>query len=214
MARNSAIAKRMEGPKSDSSASRSYSNYRKILFSPDDMASFENLLDQVEDADRPRYKPPVETPEEQPGAWCTKLNIAVLVVAIVTCVVSYDLTRTYIASHSGASVHVDRTLEQTPNVPSYVSRRAAGVAPSPERPPFPSLENPREEQNRWSATVNVDGGGRKAGARSPPPPAEDSPDEEEDEEDEEEEEEDEEEEEEKEKEDEEKEEEEHTTSKI
>ena len=83
MARNSAIAKRMQGPKSESSASRSYSNYRKILFSPDDMASFENLLDQVEDADRPRYKPPVETSEEQPGAWCTKLNIAVLVVASV-----------------------------------------------------------------------------------------------------------------------------------
>ena len=119
----SAIARRM-GDASATPSSRGGSNYRKVLFSPDDMASFENLLDQVEDVDagRARWKPPRDVAEEDAGedvyarggirAWCTGLNVAVLVVALATAFVSFDLARSYVLARSSAAVVIDETLER------------------------------------------------------------------------------------------------------
>jgi hypothetical protein len=112
------------GDASATPSSRGGSNYRKVLFSPDDMASFENLLDQVEDVDagRARWKPPRDVAEEDAGedvyarggirAWCTGLNVAVLVVALATAFVGFDLARSYVLARSSAAVVIDETLER------------------------------------------------------------------------------------------------------
>ena len=134
----SAIARRM-GDASATPSSRGGSNYRKVLFSPDDMASFENLLDQVEDVDagRARWKPPRDVAEEDAGedvyarggirAWCTGLNVAVLVVALATAFVSFDLARSYVLARSSAAVVIDETLERAADPRGGASPLAAAT---------------------------------------------------------------------------------------
>ena len=131
-------------------APRGGSNYRKVLFSPDDMASFENLLDQVEDVDagRARWKPPRDVAEEDAGedvyarggirAWCTGLNVAVLVVALATAFVGFDLARSYVLARSSAAVVIDETLERAAD-PRAASPPLAAATRGPAAPAATAL---------------------------------------------------------------------------
>ena len=94
MSRNRSIAKRMGGEHTRTPKAGDKS-YAKVLFSPDEMASFESLMNEVDDVGvggkfiTPRRGADAE---DAPTSsffrdWCTGLNAVVLVVLVVTAVV-------------------------------------------------------------------------------------------------------------------------------
>ena len=96
MSRNRSIAKRMGGEHTRTPKAGDKS-YAKVLFSPDEMASFESLMNEVDDVGvggkfiKPRFDANADAaPTSSWRDWCTGLNVAVLVVLVVTAVaVSY-----------------------------------------------------------------------------------------------------------------------------
>ena len=133
MSRNRSIAKRMGGEHSRTPKAGD-KNYAKVLFSPDEMASFESLMNEVDDVGvggkfiAPRRDADTEAPPRSAWKdWCTGLNAVVLVVLVVTAVVAVDFTRSYFPSAmtaDGAKTRVDTTLETTPS-PSPAARALA-----------------------------------------------------------------------------------------
>ena len=132
MSRNRSIAKRMGGEHTRTPKAGDKS-YAKVLFSPDEMASFESLMNEVDDVGvggkfiTPRRGADAE---DAPTSsffrdWCTGLNAVVLVVLVVTAIVAVDFSRSYfpdratVAGPRGA--RVDTTLEATPS-PSPAAR--------------------------------------------------------------------------------------------
>jgi hypothetical protein len=133
MSRNRSIAKRMGGEHSRTPKAGD-KNYAKVLFSPDEMASFESLMNEVDDVGvggkfiAPRRDADTEAPPRSAWKdWCTGLNAVVLVVLVITAVVAVDFTRSYFPSAmtaDGAKTRVDTTLETTPS-PSPAARALA-----------------------------------------------------------------------------------------
>ena len=135
MSRNRSIAKRMGGEhtRTPNAGDKSYA---KVLFSPDEMASFESLMNEVDDVGvggkfiTPRRGADAE---DAPTSsffrdWCTGLNAVVLVVLVVTAVVAVDFSRSYFPDRATTAgprgARVDTTLEATPS-PSPASRALA-----------------------------------------------------------------------------------------
>ena len=122
MSRNRSIAKRMGGEHTRTPKAGDKS-YAKVLFSPDEMASFESLMNEVDDVGvggkfiKPRFDANADAaPTSSWRDWCTGLNVAVLVVLVVTAVVAVDFTKSYFPSAMAADARarVDTTLEATP----------------------------------------------------------------------------------------------------
>ena len=132
MSRNRSIAKRMGGEHTRTPKAGDKS-YAKVLFSPDEMASFESLMNEVDDVGvggkfiKPRFDANADAaPTSSWRDWCTGLNVAVLVVLVVTAVVAVDFTKSYFPSAMAADARarVDTTLEATP-APSPAARALA-----------------------------------------------------------------------------------------
>lgn len=135
MSRNRSIAKRMGGEHTRTPKAGDKS-YAKVLFSPDEMASFESLMNEVDDVGvggkfiTPRRGADAE---DAPTSsffrdWCTGLNAVVLVVLVVTAIVAVDFSRSYFPDRATAAgprgARVDTTLEATPS-PSPAARALA-----------------------------------------------------------------------------------------
>ena len=135
MSRNRSIAKRMGGEHTRTPKAGDKS-YAKVLFSPDEMASFESLMNEVDDVGvggkfiTPRRGADAE---DAPTSsffrdWCTGLNAVVLVVLVVTAVVAVDFSRSYFPDRATTAgprgARVDTTLEATPS-PSPAARALA-----------------------------------------------------------------------------------------
>ena len=135
MSRNRSIAKRMGGEHTRTPKAGDKS-YAKVLFSPDEMASFESLMNEVDDVGvggkfiTPRRGADAE---DAPTSsffrdWCTSLNAVVLVVLVVTAVVAVDFSRSYFPDRATTAgprgARVDTTLEATPS-PSPAARALA-----------------------------------------------------------------------------------------
>lgn len=133
MSRNRSIAKRMGGEHTRTPKAGDKS-YAKVLFSPDEMASFESLMNEVDDVGvggkfiAPRRDADAEAPPRSAffRDWCTSLNAVVLVVLVVTAVVAVDFSRSYFPDFvkSPRGARVDTTLEATPS-PSPAARALA-----------------------------------------------------------------------------------------
>lgn len=133
MSRNRSIAKRMGGEHTRTPKAGDKS-YAKVLFSPDEMASFESLMNEVDDVGvggkfiTPRRDADTEAPPRSAffRDWCTSLNAVVLVVLVVTAVVAVDFSRSYFPDFvkSPRGARVDTTLEATPS-PSPAARALA-----------------------------------------------------------------------------------------
>lgn len=133
MSRNRSIAKRMGGEHTRTPKAGDKS-YAKVLFSPDEMASFESLMNEVDDVGvggkfiAPRRDADTEAPPRSAffRDWCTSLNAVVLVVLVVTAVVAVDFSRSYFPDFvkSPRGARVDTTLEATPS-PSPAARALA-----------------------------------------------------------------------------------------
>lgn len=142
MSRNRSIAKRMGGEHTRTPKAGDKS-YAKVLFSPDEMASFESLMNEVDDVGvggkfiAPRRDADTEAPPRSAffRDWCTSLNAVVLVVLVVTAVVAVDFSRSYFpdrattalslfANSDNRGARVDTTLEATPS-PSPAARALA-----------------------------------------------------------------------------------------
>lgn len=141
MSRNRSIAKRMGGEHTRTPKAGDKS-YAKVLFSPDEMASFESLMNEVDDVGvggkfiTPRRDADTEAPPRSAWKdWCTGLNAVVLVVLVVTAVVAVDFSRSYFpdrattalslfANSDNRGARVDTTLEATPS-PSPAARALA-----------------------------------------------------------------------------------------
>lgn len=133
MSRNRSIAKRMGGEHTRTPKAGDKS-YAKVLFSPDEMASFESLMNEVDDVGvggkfiAPRRDADTEAPPRSAffRDWCTGLNAVVLVVLVVTAVVAVDFSRSYFPDFvkSPRGARVDTTLEATPS-PSPAARALA-----------------------------------------------------------------------------------------
>lgn len=135
MSRNRSIAKRMGGEHTRTPKAGDKS-YAKVLFSPDEMASFESLMNEVDDVGvggkfiAPRRDADTEAPPRSAffRDWCTSLNAVVLVVLVVTAVVAVDFSRSYFPDRATTAgprgARVDTTLEATPS-PSPAARALA-----------------------------------------------------------------------------------------
>lgn len=118
MSRNRSIAKRMGG---DTTATRKGSdNYSKVLFSETEMASFESLMNELDDtrAASGKFMLSKRNMDHEPPAtswrdYCTGLNVALAVVLVVTAVVTIDFSRSYFSNNADVSIKVDKTLEQS-----------------------------------------------------------------------------------------------------
>ena len=110
MSRNRSIAKRMGGEHTRTPKAGDKS-YAKVLFSPDEMASFESLMNEVDDVGvggkfiTPRRGADAE---DAPTSsffrdWCTGLNAVVLVVLVVTAIVAVDFSRSYFPDRATAA---------------------------------------------------------------------------------------------------------------
>ena len=121
MSRNRSIAQRMGNELSG--AKKGDPNYAKVLFTPDDMASFETLMSEVDDARGTSGKfmlPKRNTDDDPPSTggcfrgWCSGVNFVLVVVLVVTAVVGYDFTTSYLSqTNANAAINVDNTLEQS-----------------------------------------------------------------------------------------------------
>ena len=147
MSRNRSIAKRMGGEHTRTPKAGDKS-YAKVLFSPDEMASFESLMNEVDDVGvggkfiTPRRGADAE---DAPTSsffrdWCTGLNAVVLVVLVVTAIVAVDFSRSYFPDRATAAgprgARVDTTLEAAAvAVPRRARSRRTSLAPGAKPTP-------------------------------------------------------------------------------